>query len=598
MLDGYNVNEIRSMIYKRADEVDQICNTYISAVNNYVANQIENTEDSEDDSPEVQHKKFNSRYNACMLDIKTKYVLGTRLINEQDNVGKAVDKVTQVLTEAEGAKDIVKYHPVVADCKRKLEASKSTYTATFNDDNIQNYVEVLDEGEAKLYELRRLRDVCKERYPNEVEKLFSDELMYKSEEMGKQITEAKGCCSTEVVQGVINKIDTVTNALVVLSERITKLEQEVKGNNQQKQRSQPQEQPSEQFNQRQEQPKGYAEQFNQQQGQCNSYQEQYNAPFANEHQSQQQQQQQSYRASDMFNEAYNNSYNGTMSPLTQESPTASFDGKAPEVVTRSMGGNYYGRREITIQIMDSICDYFGGASDLSLITTFGYNKNGNIIVRDVIYQVNYQGVLQNLPPCVDRLIKQGRWSELLLFDTDIACYLAFVQVLSFGTTSQFVEFARQLGVGGGSIEGIARRLKNKKVKFKLLLPSLQDITVNGVSLLNEQQPMPTITPMSVNSSTMTAPKPTSRVNFDMADRAENLASRMSNGTLGAGETLKKLWDYPIFKVTTKVFGYGAGVPLGFSVLSMLHPFAMVCGVLGVGVLGVMEYKKVRNIIQS
>ena len=63
---------------------------------------------------------------------------------------------------------------------------------------------------------------------------------------------------------------------------------------------------------------------------------------------------------------------------------------------------------------------------------------------------------------------------------------------------------------------------------------------------------------------------------------------------GAKSLISKLWEKPIFRVPCKVFGYAKGVPLAFTALAAMGPFAVVCGLCGLGVLGMHEWKKAKQ----
>lgn len=289
-------------------------------------------------------------------------------------------------------------------------------------------------------------------------------------------------------------------------------------------------------------------------------------------------------------------YNGKKAVYQEETKPIEMKGKGAEVVTRGVMGNYYGRLEMTLVVLENIRDYCG--NDLTFFQTFGFNNNGNILVNDKIYKINYTEGVNELPDIIKGDIANNNWSNVLSFsDKSAIRYFACIRYFTFATDEQFVEFARQLGVCTTSLKTTAHKIIKK---YKKLMPSLIDFKIAGYRILSTETAEDRATEYNYRPSLFNEAYTSTRDKVANKIIEKQYSSGIKDKLRGDGVkgVAGKLWEKPIFRVATKVFGYGVGVPLGFTALGAVGAFATVCGALGIGVLGMLEYKNVKKLIQS
>ena len=568
LLQNFDIEANLKQIDKRAQYVKNLCDEFITKTDTYYNTVEAESQIEETDTDDVLKNKIGGLYTVYSNRMLRAEGCGNRLLAYGGKMQSTLQGATQQLSKAKEASSGSDCTAIIQRVQGDLIKVQDLHTKTFGSaENSELVVEELSDGEAAIVKLKALKYDYPEQFVEVVADVGADVVENKITQVENTIVKAKKVC--DLAYSYKNEVERLNTELDGLRERIATFEQEARKNA---------------FEHRFKENGSAFQQAKSCQGGNKTQQgySDYNTGARD-----------FKTAADMFDRRGNGCE--VPKPLSMEDGGSGevTDSSGAKVITRSMGGNYYGRRSLTMQILESIWDYFGASggdvSDLGLFTSYGYNKNGNILVNDKIFSVNYTSGMVDVPEAVAELIKSGNWSEIMAIDFELSGYLQGVQRLTFATNNQLRQFAQNLGVSGVYPQAIAIKLRDKRRKMKRLFPKLMSIEVSGVEMLLGDE----VTPE--------AEQRVAEVSRKM-DKASMLADTLNSGvqlpSLNIKTKLKQLYDYPIVKVVSKVFGYGVGVPFGFTLLSMMHPFALVCGALGVGVLGVMEYKKARNFLNS
>lgn len=232
------------------------------------------------------------------------------------------------------------------------------------------------------------------------------------------------------------------------------------------------------------------------------------------------------------------------------------------------------------------------------------------------FEMKNRGGLHDLEMAVEKDIQgyfnNNEWGKLFILSKKaIQKYCSTVNVLDFSSVEQYNEFVRvniKMGIFGlnvSDIPKVCKKLQNRG------MTSLSSIRLNGLDIAyhsNVYSEVADYDAQIANATTQeeytTAYNNRARVamqapDMNVLNRAGNMRDALCTGinNVGGAKTLiSKLWEKPLFRVPCKVFGYAKGVPLAFTVLAAMGPFAVVCGLFGLGVLGAAEWKKAKQTV--
>lgn len=283
-----------------------------------------------------------------------------------------------------------------------------------------------------------------------------------------------------------------------------------------------------------------------------------------------------------------------ISQVAQENATTAFS----QFGSGSNLGMFVSINALEDILMTAIDEYLGGNYDI--VQSFGVSDAGDIFINEKTFNIANHIELTSeeamkIPQSFRAEITSGKWGCIYNFKRLHLFKNLHILHLEYAPARK-IDALRDLGINKGKWTNLFKR----KSKF----PMLQEIRLPEPEGVITRDSKPSIFKSNREYEEFTARNnfqaPAVRNNSQSIDEhnrqaLQNMGANAMNSLSRGLETFKTaIWSKPLPRTLIKTFGYGAGIPMYWGLMTALGPVGVVMGALGIGAMAHYEYKQFKS----